>query len=141
MHVLVAREQVGEERVCFILQFIVYHPGKLGQEFTAGGRSKCRGQGAVLRTGLLLMIFSACLLQHPRPLSRVWPHPHWAVPSHIHHHSRECITALPTGQSGGSISLTESLSSKMARCWVKSNPQDQCLSSMWQHVCRAPSSG
>lgn len=45
----------------------------------------CRGNGGVLLTGLLIMVFSACFCIEHRTNSPGMAHPQWAVPPHINH--------------------------------------------------------
>lgn len=84
----------------------VLHEGKLGQEPIV--RSWSRDHGEMLRTGLLLMIFTACFLTARRNTSPVIA-PQWAGPSHIRHQLRKWTT----GKSGGDICSFELSLSKM----------------------------
>ena len=76
------QEQLKKERVCSphsLSSKALRVRTQAGQE--PGGRSRCRGYGGMLLTGLLPMACSACFLIEPGPTAQGWHHPQWAGPS------------------------------------------------------------
>ena len=71
------QEQLEKQRVYFILQFVIHHPGKSGKEFKAGTwrQELMEKSGKVLLTDVLLMACAAYILKHPRTPSLSIPLP------------------------------------------------------------------
>lgn len=110
------QEQLGKERICFNLLFVVYHPG-------TQSRNLSRSHGGVLPIGLLIL-----LLKGPRATSPGATLPLWPGLPNINHQSRICTTGLPIEQCSEGILSVEAPYSKATltmSSWDKASQHSQ----------------